>query len=944
MSQNIGTLVTAAIRPNDSLDLIASAWSNEIKGGHHNYETLAERDSLILARREWGMLVTVYDDPTSTNNKTYQLKYNWSNTTITDNNNWVIYTPGSDTLTTTEWVDSVISVVDTPTTSNNGDRYLVSNGAGTFAGEDDKIATYDSSLNSGAGGWFFTTPINGTTVKVDDQSNVLFKYGGSYSTGIWVKEYLNQVRYINPTSINGLSYSYTSTEQDAIDSYSYSVYYASFGMTNSGVVQLSIDSLSQIEVKKFSNGSLISLSAGDITPGIEYQLVVNGSYLQTSLLTSTNVIGAAEDGDYNDGLYTDFTINTPIGTAIDRFNEVLLALVPPPAPGLTSWSATGSFVNGKLSFDNSSGLVGATGSPYGSVAKGETFSASGYRLGITSKVSQPLTGDTFYQDISGILNSSIAQYASTPTPAYATYSFGNATVGTVSLIFNGVTLSSIGLSSTYSSYDTTTSGATSGLVITAATSSKFLSGYPFENFWNRTGTYLIKKDSPNMADGYNYIIIRHDLPTTSYVLNRYEFVADSSTASTTFTNPKIDNIYTYGTKYLSGIQYYNSYGLKYLVQINNLYGNTFNFSTNAITFNDSSGTVSNGVYGSGVITNTTYPIFSPGLSSTSIPSSGVTPASTFTTPGTGWTFSTNPNVRRINNSLSFNTTVLRTVQGTVTGGTALSGGGYSVDSWFIDTFGTSSTSLVENFDDEIYRLINLSDKYNSTAYNTLPISGYGWSSSLSLRTGTDHTNGLQVINGHLIYPDFDFDNVGTTDTNPNWSSSPTPSIKYTNCGSLATQLGHGTMSGVVSQNRTYTRYFNVGTALNYPTLTLKLTHVGCSPVNANVALNNNTNIWVEFKLPYDSTTGTPTGGTAWGYNGSPSVTGWLDATKPFVSSPESYADGVGCLSGSIPTSGNSWSINFGHQGTQWSSGWVLMRITAGPSWTGYIDKIEISVP
>jgi hypothetical protein len=946
MSQNIGTLVTAAIRPNDSLDLIASAWSNEIKGGHHNYETLAERDSLILARREWGMLVTVYDDPiSSSNNKTYQLKYNWSNTTITDNNNWVIYNPGSDTPTTTEWVDSVKSVVTSPTSSNNGDRYLISIGAGAFAGNDYKIATYDVALSSGSGGWVFTTPIDGTTVKVDDQSNVLFKYEGSYSAGIWVKEYLNQVRYINPTSINGLSYSYTSTEQDAIDSYSYSVYYASFGMTNSGAVQLSIDSLSQIEVKKVSNGSLISLSAGDITPGIEYQLVVNGSYLQTSLLTSTNVIGSAEDGDYNDGLYTDFTINTPIGTAIDRFNEVLLALVPPPAPGLTSWSATGSFVNGKLSFDNSNSiLISATGSPYGSVAKGETFSASGYRLGITSKVSQPLTGNTFYQDISGILNSSIAQYASTPTPSYATYSFGNATVGTVSLIFNGVTLSSIGLSSTHSSYDTTTSGATSGLVITAATSSKFLSGYPFENFWNRTGTYLIKKDSPNMADGYNYIIIRHDLPTTSYVLNRYEFVADSSTASTTFTNPQISNRYTSGTKYLSGIKYYNSYGLKYLVQINNLYGNTFNFSTNAITFGDPSGTVSNGVYGSGINTNSSYPIFSPSPTSSthiSIPSS---PSSNWTTPGTGWAFSTNPNVRRINNSLSFNTTVLRTVQGTVTGGTATSIA-YSIDNWFIDTFGTSSTNLVENFDDETYRLINLNDKYNTTDYNLLPISTttYGWSSSVSLRTNADHKNGLQVINGHLIYPDFDFNTIGTTNSNPNYNPSNT-SIAYTNCGAISSQVGHGTMSGVTSQYRTYTRYFNVGTALNYPTLTLKLTHVGCSPVNANVALNNNTNIWVEFKLPYDSSTGTPTGGTAWGYGGSTSTTGWLDATKPFVSSPESYADGVGCLSGSIPTSGNPWIINFGHQGTQWSSGWVLMRITAGKDWKGYIDKIEISVP
>ena len=34
-------------------------------------------------------------------------------------------------------------------------------------------------------------------------------------------------------------------------------------------------------------------------------------------------IGAAEDGTYTDGLFTDFTIATPVGTAVDRFNEVL---------------------------------------------------------------------------------------------------------------------------------------------------------------------------------------------------------------------------------------------------------------------------------------------------------------------------------------------------------------------------------------------------------------------------------------------------------------------------------------------------------------------------------------------------------------------------------------------------------------------------------------------
>ena len=46
-------------------------------------------------------------------------------------------------------------------------------------------------------------------------------------------------------------------------------------------------------------------------------------------------IGAAEDGDYTDGLFTDFTTNTLIGVPVDRFNEVLKILAPSPAPALS---------------------------------------------------------------------------------------------------------------------------------------------------------------------------------------------------------------------------------------------------------------------------------------------------------------------------------------------------------------------------------------------------------------------------------------------------------------------------------------------------------------------------------------------------------------------------------------------------------------------------------
>ena len=37
----------------------------------------------------------------------------------------------------------------------------------------------------------------------------------------------------------------------------------------------------------------------------------------------TGTIGEAEDGDYTDGLFTDFVSSTAIGVPVDRFNEIL---------------------------------------------------------------------------------------------------------------------------------------------------------------------------------------------------------------------------------------------------------------------------------------------------------------------------------------------------------------------------------------------------------------------------------------------------------------------------------------------------------------------------------------------------------------------------------------------------------------------------------------------
>jgi hypothetical protein len=937
-----GTIVSSPIRPFGPNETIATVFSNEIKGGHHNYELLSERDALITERRDWGMLVTVYNDPSSSNNKTYKLEYGFVNTNLSDNSNWVVYNPsGNTSLSNSEWVDSVQEKASFPTVFTDGYRYLVDQGAITFfTGQDGKVAVYNS-----AGATFtFYEPSNGLTLRIDTHPNILYRYSGTFSSGSWVTEILNSVRYLDAVSVDGITYSATSSQALLRDFYD-SVYYINFNPTSSGTVSLIIDGLTASQIYKLENNSLSLVSSNDLRPGIQYQLIWNGTSFQTTLpSSSTTTIGTAEDSDYTDGLFTDFVPSTPIGTAIDRFNEVLKNLVPSPGPTLSSWSSVGSFVNGGLSFDNTTGggLITATQSPYSSVASGETFSNidSPYRLGITSKFVQPITGTQFFQDISGILNVNVPQSTQTPLASYVTYSFGSADIGTLSLYLNGFTVSTVGL--TGGIVDTTSAGATSGLNISAQTASLFPSGVYFEPHQNRTATYLIKNDCDLIVDGYNYIIIQHLSNTFDYTLSRYEFVSDPSTNDVVVSSPEISSVITNSSnnKFLSGIEFFNTpTDFIYTATVQNLFENTFNQDSDAIKYTELSSIVSS-VTNSVTATTTngyTNSIFSPvSTSSFLIPNGSYTPTQTMLI---NMTYSLNTGIRRIDDSIAFGLVIKRTVQGTFTGGTALNTA-EPTDNWFIDSVLPSSSTSSESFDDENFRLVNGTSKYNTYNYTSDITSGV-WSSLASILNDVNHFNGLQVINGILIYPNFNFSNPGpgSTNSNPNYNIGSTRN--YSNCSAFS--FGFGTYSGAPpTPNRTWTRWYFFGATgspvSNYSSGRLRIYHDNVSFVNNTVPLegggsnNPNTDVWVEIKLPYDS--GVVPGGTM----STGAVTGWLDATKPFSNL---YEDGDGCLSGTVPTaSGGEWLIDFGIKGTEFSGGYVLLRVTSGRYWSSHITGIS----
>ena len=290
---NTGTLITAAIRPNDSLDLIASAFSNEIKGGVHSVTTITDRNDIFDVRREWGMLCYVVNE-----HKTYQLVHNYASSNISDDNNWVEFSGGNNNGS--EWINSVISILTTePSSPVDGDRYLVGTkptdillGTNWGSQTPGKVAQWSSTLSS----WQYTNPTNGMSVRVDDQDNSIYKYEST--TNSWEKEKESQVRHIdaNLILVGGASYSATSSPY-MVDYETETLYLVKFDSQNTGSsASLSINGLPHIPIKRTNGQSLSDIITDELTTSYQYMVTYNGSEFE--LLDPSATGGSGLDNKY----------------------------------------------------------------------------------------------------------------------------------------------------------------------------------------------------------------------------------------------------------------------------------------------------------------------------------------------------------------------------------------------------------------------------------------------------------------------------------------------------------------------------------------------------------------------------------------------------------------------------------------------------------------------
>lgn len=538
-----------------------------------------------------------------------------------------------------------------------------------------------------------------------------------------------------------------------------------------------------LQFRKIKHGNKISV----VQSGDSITIGVTG----ITASTGTTTIGPAEDGSYTDGLFTDFVPTTPIGTAVDRFNEVLKALAPPPAPDLNQATGAGTFVSGKLSFGSSKAIAGFTnvgtnaGNP--AVDINGNYAITGTRLGLTASL------------ISGVLNTSVVGGGG--GIPYANTAFGDGHLGKLVMFKNGVIVSQLSLSGT--------TGATNNnrMSVTAVQPVKFPSGQPLAVFTYRTGTFSIPVSA--MTNGYNYVRIVHSGATFARQTNFIEWVYDPDASTIAIGGSTgLTSLSLSGSKFISGVNYNTSGTVKYQGTFTNAYKNVFSNLAAAIDFptRENLGAMTlMDVTGAGIINRTgstlqTLPdldVSATNPQNTNIAILATLPINVSLVLG---------NVG-VTGRLRSNVSVAHpfTAQGFTGGQSTLTG--------FLFNTVTQITNLNnENYDGEIDRLE--ARNYATLTYANVNGGTYAWTPSQNLISGNaQHNTGLLVFNGELLYPNAAY-------------LTTTYGITTGNFGAVSNGPGGNPNYTAASGIRSHYRKFKSANGTTQSTLTFTITHTG----------------------------------------------------------------------------------------------------------------------
>jgi hypothetical protein len=459
----------------------------------------------------------------------------------------------------------------------------------------------------------------------------------------------------------------------------------------------------------------------------------NKAYVDTAIAagggggTGSGTIGLPDVGDYTDGLFSYFTADTKIGTAVDKFNEILKSLSPQPAPNFSSISFNQTGVAGKLSFGSSNSVAGYTNASFVNI--NQVFSiVAGSKLGIINGTTA-LTGTLAFNVTPNYANSI----------PYPNYSFGDGDKGTIALEVNGSVIHQVDLSTFVSGSSLNANG--SGFILSAATAVKFPNGDNFSVLNYRTGTWVIAVADQTL--GYNTMRITHEPVGGVYRDSQVgEWIVDAETVATAFSSESLTTLAITGSRYLSGVNFHTGGTVKYNVTISNCYRNTFSSSATAVSYNPTNATM----------TKDALPNMVLNTDSISISNKTATISAT----------------RLLNGSVSVNTTLDRTVQ------TDSTSTGASIAGLLIDNTADNSTATNHTFNGESRRChsgINITaTSYGSGASGSQQSV---WDSTQSLiGASNNYNNGLQVYNGLLQYPKTNLSTIANGPAgNPNYSTA-----------------------------------------------------------------------------------------------------------------------------------------------------------------------------
>jgi hypothetical protein len=621
----------------------------------------------------------------------------------------------------------------------------------------------------------------------------------------------------------------------------------------------------------------VSVFGGDV--------VISGSIYddQGNLVIQNTQIGAAEDGSYTDGLFTDFAPTTPIGTAIDRINEVLKSLAPSPAPDLDQFDVnTSDGITAYLSFGSTQSVSGytnvGTAAGYSAVDingqyQPSTSVAGSYRKGIYNGS----------QDVIGDLNEDVSENVYDNLQVnYPDNSFNDAEKGTLQLFLNGSQIHSIDLTSASvgsgdpgSGTDSQVNGNGSGFINLSVTGSgKFSNGDEFTPFMHRTGQW--KVDASEQVDGWNYAQVKHVVGSTTKETGYAEWVNDSNTTTITATATSlVPNLE--GSRHISGVEYHLSGTATYNGTINNSYLNIYDL--NNLTFTT---TISNGTYSLSDQAKTSIDV-----------SGGEDHTKTITIANAGTINTT----KLLDGSISANVSVTHPFSSKNQSNI----GPESETGFLLFNISDTASNTAEPFIREEYRV-------PSASYDTqASLSSANWDETESL-VGSDggHNSGLQVYNERLYYP--------------------TNTLNGGNFGGLTNAPAGNPDYSSATGVREYFRRFRNTTGNSVSNLSYTVTGNSTTLTNEGGSFSSS-NIKIYFKLPDNGT----------------DATGWMNAGDAFTYHNTDDGDGcyIGSLDTSITTSPSTNYVTFG-TGSIANNEYVVMKILANSSYTGYLENFDVS--